>query len=260
MSVVKRLAKLATATVIAGTVGGAAVIAAQAVAARTRNYAKPDLRLAMRSSIGAAGKPPMRLVLLGDATALGVGVDRVADTVGGQLAALLSEGSAGRRVELSSVAVAGSRSPDLAAQVARALVGPAPDVALILVGTNDVIHLSGAADAAEHLATACVRLRDAGIAVVVGTCPDFGSLRAFAPPLRQLLGLRSRRVARLQSAAAGAAGAVVVDLAARTGAVFRADEGTLCHDGFHPSADGYRVWAHALLPAVEEAAAVRRTA
>ena len=48
-----------------------------------------------------------------------------------------------------------------------------------------------------------------------------------------------------------AAGGVVVDLAAETGPVFRADAGTLCYDGFHPSADGYRVWAHALYPAVE---------
>ncbi|MEU0554683.1 SGNH/GDSL hydrolase family protein [Dactylosporangium sp. NPDC006015] len=261
MITIKRLARMATVTVIAGTVGGAAVLAAQAMVARARPYAKPDMRLAMRSSVGAAGKPPMRLVLLGDATALGVGVDRVADTVGGQLAALLSEGTSegavGRRVELSSVAVAGSRSSDLATQVARALVGPAPDVTVILVGTNDVTHLGRGSDAAEYLGSACRRLRDAGIPVVVGTCPDFGALRAFAPPLRQLLGWRSRRVAKQQAAAASAAGAVVVDLAARTGAVFRADAGTLCHDGFHPSADGYRVWAHALLPAVEEAAAVR---
>jgi len=34
----------------------------------------------------------------------------------------------------------------------------------------------------------------------------------------------------------------------------RADAGTLCYDGFHPSADGYRVWAHALYPAVAKAA------
>jgi lysophospholipase L1-like esterase len=49
---------------------------------------------------------------------------------------------------------------------------------------------------------------------------------------------------------------VPVDLAEQTGAVFRADAGTYCHDGYHPSADGYRVWAHALLPAVTEASAV----
>jgi lysophospholipase L1-like esterase len=252
-----RLGRAAAITAIAGTVGGAAVIAAQAMVARSRPYAKPDMRLAMRSSIGATGRPPLRLVLLGDATALGVGVDRVADTVGGQLAALLAEGAAGRRVELTSVAVAGSRSADLATQVARALVGARPDVAVILVGTNDVTHLGRGTDAAEHLGAASRRLRDAGIAVVVGTCPDFGALRAFAPPLRQLLGWHGRRLAKLQGVAASGAGATVVDLAAQTGAVFRADAGTLCHDGLHPSADGYRVWAHALLPAVEAAAGVR---
>lgn len=257
-TVLGRLAKAATITAIAGTVGGAAVLAAQAMAARTRTYAKPDMRLAMRSSIGATGRPPLRLVLLGDATALGVGVDRVADTVGGQLAALLAEGAAGRRVELSSVAVAGSRSTDLATQVARALVGVHPDVAVILVGTNDVTSFGGTGigEAADHLGHACRRLRDAGVPVVVGTCPDFGAFRAFAPPLRQVLSWQGRRLAHHQALAAGSAGAVVVDLGHVTGAVFRADAGTLCHDGLHPSADGYRVWAHALLPAVQEATAL----
>src|SRR5262249_38787459 len=199
----------------------------------------------VRSSVGATGRPPLRLVLVGDATALGVGVDQVVDTVGGQLAALLAEGAAGRRVELSSVAVAGSRSADLATQVARALVGPRPDVAVILVGANDVTHLVRLTDAAEHLGGACRRLRDAGIAVVVGTCPDFGAFRAFGPPLRQLLGWQGRRLARLQAIAAGAAGAGVVDLGAPTGAGVPAGAGTLCHDRVHPSAGGYPVEAHA---------------
>ncbi|HWB34763.1 MAG TPA: hypothetical protein VHA75_01940, partial [Rugosimonospora sp.] len=58
---------------------------------------------------------------------------------------------------------------------------------------------------------------------------------------------------RAQAEAVAAAGGVAVDLAAATGPVFRADSGTLCRDGFHPSADGYRVWAHALYPAVVDA-------
>jgi len=46
-------------------------------------------------------------------------------------------------------------------------------------------------------------------------------------------------------------------LAVATGAVFRADPGTFSVDRFHPSADGYRLLAEALLPAVTEAAAER---
>ncbi|MGC9666756.1 SGNH/GDSL hydrolase family protein [Planosporangium sp. 12N6] len=256
MSFLRRLGQAAAVTAIAGTVGGAAVLAGQAMLARSRRYAQPDLRLAMRASIGDTSAAPLRLVLLGDSTALGVGVEQVTDTVGGQLAMLLAEEADGRRVELSSVAVSGSRSADLGTQVARALVGTRPDVAVILVGGNDAVHFTAPAEAADDLASAVRRLRAAGVAVVVGTCPDLGSARAFPPPLRQLVGWHGRRLARAQAAAVATVGGVPVDLAAQTGAVFRADAGTYCHDGYHPSADGYRVWAHALLPAVTEASGV----
>jgi lysophospholipase L1-like esterase len=256
MNVIRRLGQATVITAIAGTVGGAAVLAGQAMLARSRRYAQPDLRLAMRASVGGTGTGSLRLVLLGDSTALGVGVERVTETVGGQLATLLADAPGGRRVELSSVAVSGSRSSDLGTQVARALVGVRPDVAVVLVGGNDAIHFGRPGEAAEHLASAVRRLRGVGVAVVVGTTPDLGTARAFPPPLRQLVGWQGRRLARAQTAAVNSAGGVPVDLAAQTGAVFRADAGTYCHDGYHPSADGYRVWAHALLPAVTEAAAV----
>ncbi len=102
-----------------------------------------------------AGAPPLRLVLLGDSAALGVGVDRLGDTIGGQLAELLAEGPGGRQVHLSSVGVSGSRSTDLATQVARALLGERPDVAVILVGANDVTGMRRPAEAAAYLARPC---------------------------------------------------------------------------------------------------------
>jgi lysophospholipase L1-like esterase len=241
-------------TLVAGTLGGAAVLATEAAVARGRRYAKPDPNLAIRTSHGDRELPPTRLVLLGDSSALGVGVGRVVDTVGGRLAELLV--ADGYRVELSSVAVVGSRSTDLATQVARALLGPKPDAAVILVGANDATGLHRPIEAAEALGAAVARLREANVPVVVGTCPDLGAVRSIAPPLRQLISLRGRRVAKAQDASVRAAGGVPVDLATLTGAVFRADAGTLSSDGYHPSADGYRVWAHALMPAVRDAIAV----
>src|SRR6266545_2779317 len=167
VSVARRIGRAGAVALVAGTFGGAAMIAAEAVAAKTRRYAKPDMRLAMRTSIGDPAAPALRLVLLGDSSALGVGVERVADTVGGHLAELLAGGPAtgGRRIELSSVAVAGSRGADLATQVARALLGPRPEVAVILVGTNDAMGLRRPAEAAAYLGGAVRRLRDAGVAV-----------------------------------------------------------------------------------------------
>ncbi|GAB3139506.1 hypothetical protein GCM10027290_08800 [Micromonospora sonneratiae] len=259
--VAARIGRAAVLTLVAGTVGGAALLAGEALVARNRRYAQPKLGLALRSTIGPASAPPLRLVLLGDSSTLGVGVDRVGDTVGGQLARLLSPGTgpAGvgeRQVLLSSVGVSGSRCADLATQVARALLGERPDVAVILIGANDATSLRWPGESATYLGSAVRRLREAGVEVVVGTCPDLGAVRAMAQPLRQVAGWLGRRTARAQARAVLASGGAVVDLAGETGPVFRADAGTLCPDGYHPSADGYRVWAHALLPAVAHAVAV----
>jgi lysophospholipase L1-like esterase len=258
-----RIGRGFAAALLAGGLGGAAVLASEAVAARLRRYAQPDPGLALRCTVGPVGATPVRLVLLGDSAALGVGVDRVGDTVGGQLAQMLAEGQGTpgarpRRVRLSSVGVVGSRSADLATQVARALLGDRPDVAVVLIGANDATGLRRPAEAAAYLGAAVRRLREAGVEVVVGTCPDLGAARALAQPLRQVAGWLGRRTAAAQAEAVHAAGGAVVDLGAETGPVFRADAGTMCHDGYHPSADGYRVWAHALLPAVAAAAEVAR--
>ncbi len=250
--VVRRVAKGAGIAFLAGTLGGAALLAAEIVAARSRSYAKPDLGLTVRGSTGGKGRAPLRLMLLGDATAFGVGVDSSDQTLGGQLARMLAD--AGATVSLSTVAVAGARSGDLATQVARAQLGAKPDLAVIIVGTNDATHLARPGEASAALTTAVRRLRDGGTAVVVGTCPDLGAVRAIAPPLRQVAGWYGRRIARAQAAAARAAGATVIDLGDQVGPVFRADAGMLCHDGFHPSADGYRVIAYALFPALAAAA------
>jgi len=248
MSIANRVGKAAVIAMIAGTVGGAAVIATEIAVARSRKYAQPDLRLAIRTSHGDADAPTVRLVMLGDSGALGVGVEHVVDTVGGTIAANLA--AEGHRVELSSVAVMGARSADLNTQVSRALLGPRPDVAVILIGANDATAVRRPDEAAASLGTAVDRLASAGIEVVVGTCPDLGALRAIAPPLRHIVAWLGRRVARAQVRAVREAGGTPVDLAAITGPVFRADAGTLSRDRYHPSADGYRIWAHALMPAV----------
>ncbi|MBG0563192.1 SGNH/GDSL hydrolase family protein [Actinoplanes aureus] len=253
----ERLSKAAATSLLAGAVGGAALLAGELLAAKARRYAKPTMGLALRTSMGPQSAPPLRLVLLGDSAAVGVGVEWLSETLGGQLARLLADGtpeSGQRHVLLSSVGVAGSRSSDLATQVARALLGDRPDVAVILIGSYDATTGRGPEEAAGHLGQAVRRLRSAGVQVVVGTCPDLGAVRSMAPPLRQIAGMIGRRMAKAQAKAVAEAGGVVVDLAGETGAVFRADAGTLCYDGFHPSADGYRVWAHALYPAVARAA------
>jgi lysophospholipase L1-like esterase len=140
--------------------------------------------------------------------------------------------------------------------VSRALLGR-PDVAVLLVGADDATRGTPLTAVRQNLGDAVNRLRTAGVRVVVGTCPDLGAVRAFAQPLRGVVAWRGRRVAATSAATTTSAGGVPVDLARATGPVFRADPGTFSEDRFHPSADGYRLLAEALLPAVADAAAER---
>ncbi|MDQ1645661.1 MAG: hypothetical protein QOJ50_1845 [Cryptosporangiaceae bacterium] len=231
---------------------GLLLLAVEGLVAARRTYASSDHAPSVSGTFGSGGGTPLRLLMLGDSTAAGLGVGETEETVGGRLAELIA--STGRPVRLDSVAVSGSRAADLATQVSRALVRGAPDIAVILIGGSDATHFTTLSDLERHLEAAVVRLRSAGTEVVVGTCPDLGALRNFAQPLRELIGWAGRRVGEASYRAARAGGGVPIDLAARTGAVFRADPGTLCEDRFHPSADGYQLWALALYPAVYEAA------
>ncbi len=226
------------------------VLVVEGLLAARREYLPAESAPAVDGSFGEDTDPECRLVMLGDSTAAGVGADTVGGTVGGQLASLLA--GARRHVLLTGVAVSGSRTGDLGPQVSRALLGH-PDVAVILVGANDATHLSVGSRMTRPLVDAVRRLRGAGVPVVVGTCPDLGGARAFLRPLRDVHAAVGRRVAAHEARAAAPAGAAVVDIAALTGAAFRADPGCLASDLFHPSARGYALWADALLPAVDAA-------
>lgn len=231
------------------------LLVAQAIAAFRRDYASAESAPPISKAYGDDADPTVRLVLLGDSTAAGVGVTETDDSVGGRLAALLTRDR--HRVELSGVAVSGSRAGDLGPQVSRALLGR-PDVAVVLIGANDATHATPLRRLRPALSTAVRRLRAADVAVVLGTCPDLGAARALARPLRDIAAAYGRVIGAAEAEIGRAAGAHVVDIAAETGAAFRAEpQATLCSDAFHPSAIGYDLWARALLPAVADAVGTR---
>ena len=254
MSSVRRAAVL----ILALGLLGAAVLAGEAAYARSRNYLPPESAPALPAEYGAPGGPTLRLAVLGDSTAAGVGASSAAGSVAGALADDLAE-STRRPVRLTALGVSGARAADLAGQVDRLLSAPDPAAGLVvvLVGANDATHATGLDSVRRDLETAVRRLRTSGRQVVVGTCPDLGAARALPRPLREVVAWRGRAVAEAEEEGVSAAGAVAVDLAALTGPAFRADPATLSSDRYHPSDAGYRLWAAALAPEVQ--AAVSRT-
>jgi lysophospholipase L1-like esterase len=207
---------------------------------------------------GAGVGEPVELVVLGDSSAAGMGADHRYQTVGAIIANGVSA-LTGRPVRLTNTAVVGAESSGLELQLANALDQvPRPHVAIIMVGANDVTHRINKAVAVRHLETTVRALRALDTEVVVGTCPDLGTIQPIPQPLR-LIGRRwSRDMAAAQTVAVVEAGGRTVSLGDLLGPEFaeRPHE-MFSADRFHPSPAGYARAAAALLPSVYAALGVR---
>jgi len=254
---VTRLRYVATATTVLGLAGYGAreLLRSQARTARRligkplgedaidadrvwrRRYARPEVR-------------PLRLLVLGDSIAAGLGAERRKETFGARLAIRLAKATH-RPVRLRSLAVVGSESSDLSAQIGRLEDGFRADVAVIVVGGNDVTHRIPVSTSVDHLVEALDALQARRIPTVVGTCPDLSALRPVPQPLRSLGGIASRQLASAQREAALARGAHAVSLSRVVGPHFVASPDEMFSlDRFHPSALGYKRTAKAMLPSV----------
>lgn len=204
---------------------------------------------------GGRGGPALKIALLGDSTAAGYGVEHVEETPGARLGSGVAE-AADRRVYVASVPRVGAQTKDLAPQVERVLPLQ-PHVAVILIGANDVTHAVRLSTSVRLLRESVVRLRDHGVEVVVGTCPDLGTLEPLAPPLRQVARLWSQRLAEDQTVAVVEAGGRTVSLGSVLGPEFaRLSELLFGPDRFHPSPAGYGRLSSVLLPSVLAAVGV----
>ncbi|MFJ3586428.1 SGNH/GDSL hydrolase family protein [Streptomyces sp. NPDC090127] len=198
------------------------------------------------------GPGPLRLALLGDSTAAGQGVRRAGQTPGALLASGLAA-VAERPVVLRNVALPGARSDDLERQVSLLLSAPTgpPDVCVIMIGANDVTHRMPATESVRLLAAAVRRLRTAGSEVVVGTCPDLGTIEPVYQPLRWMARRVSRQLAAAQTIVVVEQGGRTVSLGDLLGPEFAANPREMFGaDNYHPSAEGYATAAMAVLPTV----------
>jgi lysophospholipase L1-like esterase len=196
----------------------------------------------------------IHLMIFGDSTAAGMGC-AVADEVPGVLVARGLADETGKRIRLSTKAIAGATSKGLEGQVdAMFVAGPPPDAAVILIGANDVTKKFAISSSASRLHDAVERLTAKGTAVVVGTCPDLGVVTAIPQPLRTVVRDWGRRLARAQTAATLNAGGHPVALADLLSPEFLAAPDTMFSaDRFHPSAAGYELAAGHILPVLAAA-------
>jgi lysophospholipase L1-like esterase len=250
-----------------GALGGAAlfglIVGETKLARRRIPQAESAPPVSHDTTWAAAGvslsRPPIRIAILGDSTAAGYGVHRDRDTPAAQLAISISA-AARRPVHVTNVAVVGAESRQLPAQLDELGESHHPELAVIMVGANDVTHRIKPAESVRYLEDAVNWLRALGAEVLVATCPDLGTIRPLAQPLRYVARRLSRNLAAAQTIAVVGAGGRTVSLGDLLGPLFASHRDMFSDDQFHPSAAGYAAAAEALLPSALDALGVRTRA
>lgn len=119
-----------------------------------------------------------------------------------------------------------------------------------MIGANDVTQRVRLTASVRMLGSAIRRLSSAGAQVVVGTCPDLGTIEPVRPPLRWLARRASRQLAAAQTIAVVEAGARSVSLGDLLGPEFSGRPEMFASDRYHPSERGYLAAAMTLMPSM----------
>ena len=231
---------------------GRRLLSGQAAAARAEIFAHP---LSGGPPVGdkvyrhrASGR--MDVLVLGDSIAAGLGAERRRDTIGARLAKKLAKHT-DATVHLRNAAVSGAQTSAVLDQIAQLPEDYRPDLAVVIVGGNDVTHNVAIRRSAADLGEVLDRLQELGAVVIVATCPNLGAIRPLRQPLRALAAQRSALLATAQRRVALSKGARAVSLGRVVGPIFLAEPETMISlDRFHPSAGGYRRIAQAMWPSV----------
>ncbi|MFL4470518.1 SGNH/GDSL hydrolase family protein [Tateyamaria armeniaca] len=186
---------------------------------------------------------PLRLLILGDSSAAGVGVDHQDNALSGRLVArLAATHSVDWHLWARSGLTTSSALRLLAAQETRAF-----DIAVLALGVNDVkngVHLRRWQTNYQRL-IAVLRTRLNVRQIYASGVPPLGSFPLLPDPLRSVLGARADRFdAALGAICAGAGHAhhLAFDIPL--------DPQFVAADGFHPSAVLYDIWAAQVAAAI----------
>jgi lysophospholipase L1-like esterase len=207
-----------------------------------------------RRGVAGTGHVGLRVLIVGDSSAAGVGVGTQDEAFAGQLAQALAART-GAAVGWQLVATSGHTARDAARALAGATLATA-DLLVTALGVNDVVgqtrpaQFLAALDEIHALAAARAHVTHSWHCGL----PPIGSFPLLPQPLRWLLG---RDAAHLDHALkrhlAGQTGRLHLPLPEAPHIPGKGDatpEGWMAHDGFHPGLLGYRQWGRQVAEAI----------
>lgn len=219
------------------------------VQARYLRRAIPRLPDAARPWIGPrGGERPIRLLVLGDSTAAGVGTDTQDDALPGNLARQFAK-HFGRGTEWTALGENGATARDLLERFIDEAASASYDVVFLSIGANDALGLRPRRAFSRDVRQLVDRLREASpdAVILVSLMPRFDRFASLLNPLRWNLALHAASLDDgARAAVAGLRGVFTIPKPPPYTPEFWAS------DGFHPGPSGYREWIEFALSSVPQ--------
>lgn len=219
------------------------LLIAQALQVRRRALKLPE---AAGPRSGTTGQgPELRLLILGDSSAAGVGAPHQDQALSGQLLKRLATTN---RVTWQLEATTGHTTRDAMRRL-DALGSARFDVAVVALGVNDVTRAVPLELWIRRQRQLITRLRDVlGVQqICLSGLPPMGEFPLLPHPLRWVLGRQAQRFDRhLRAHVNGLDGVSVTPLE------FDLSVDHMAEDGFHPGPEVYSAWAELLIPQIAQ--------
>jgi lysophospholipase L1-like esterase len=241
------------AVVASALAGAGALLAGQALYARCRRDLPTVIGSDASGTEGDPSHPKVRVAAAGDSTLTGPGLDDPADV---WLRQALRDMAAARglQFELRSFAVGGSRLRDVLHDQLDQLLAYRPDVAVVVVGTNDALRCTPLADVRELTTRIVSRVAAEVPAVMLGGVGDLSNIARVQWPLSAALRRRGRAVdAVIRSVASQYDNVHYVDVSLSDDDFRRGGHALFAADLFHPNRAGHALWASVCRAALEGA-------
>ena len=234
-------------------VGAGAVVAGQAIYAARRRDLPTVSGTDASGGEGDPLHPIIRVAAAGDSTLTGPGLTDPGDVWLRQALRTLAS-TQQRRFELQSFAVGGTRMSDLLRDQLDALISFRPDVAVVVVGTNDAIRFTPLDEVSEACARLVGRVAAEIPHVVIAGVGDLANIARLRWPLAGALRFRGRAVdGIIRHTAAQHDNVHYVDVSLADADFRRGGAALFAADLFHPNRHGHALWAAVSRAALEDA-------
>jgi len=181
-------------------------------------------------------------VALGDSLTAGVGVTNYEDSY----PYLLAQYFAGNdyQINLQSRSYPGERTADLIKDYLPEAISDNPDVVTLLIGVNDIHGQISRKEFSQNYETILKRLTtETNAKIYVINIPFIGADNLLLPPYDYYFNLKTRQFNKIIKELADKYSVKYIDLYTPTEDLFRDNGSHYSTDFFHPSAEGYKIWA-----------------